>query len=215
MLVEMQESLGTGKGGYINHFFPKYILLKAAVQSYTGDNMGAAIALENGLAAKGIRLSLADKLNMQINLAVYYFQSELFGKASAALLKLNHSDAWIEKKMGKEWRLKKNMIEVIVQYELGNVEWALTKIKSMEKHFSAFLEQPLYQRAGIFMGFIRKLIQEPTEISKSEFSRTVDEANLALPGDREDIQAITFFCWLKSKMIRRPYYEVLLEAVND
>ena len=65
------------------------------------------------------------------------------------------------------------------------------------------------------MGFIRELISDPNAISKPEFAKKVDEANLALPGDREDIQAITFFCWLKSKMVKRPYYEVLLEIVKD
>lgn len=215
VLEEMETIIGSKSGQQIRQYFPRYILLKAAVFSYTGENKVAVKMLTDALKQSGTRLSLSDKLNMQINLAVYHFQAESYGKSATTLLSLNHSDVWLEKKMGKEWRMKKNLIEVIVQCELGNIEWALQKIKLIEKHFAEFLDQPFYQRARIFMGFIRELISDPNAISKPEFAKKVDEANLALPGDREDIQAITFFCWLKSKMVKRPYYEVLLEIVKD
>jgi hypothetical protein len=215
VLGEMETLIGSKTGQQVRQYFSRYILLKAAVKGYTGDTVGAAKMLSEALKSSKSRLSLSDKLNMQINLAVYHFQAESYGKAASTLLSLNHSDAWLEKKMGKEWRMKKNLIEVIIQYELGNIEWALQKIKQIEKHFSEFLEQPFYQRARIFMGFIRELITSPESISRPAFAKKVEEANLALPGDREDIQAITFFCWLKSKMVRRAYYEVLLETVND
>jgi hypothetical protein len=215
ILGEMETLISSKTGQQVRQYFSRYILLKAAVKGYTGDNPGAVKMLSNALLSSKTRLSISDKLNMQVNLAVYHFQAESYGKAASTLLSLNHSDVWLEKKMGKEWRMKKNLIEVIVQYELGNIEWALQKIKLIEKHFSEFLDQPFYQRARIFMGFIRELISQPDSISKPEFAKKVDEANLALPGDREDIQAITFFCWLKSKMVKRPYYDVLLEIVKD
>ena len=59
------------------------------------------------------------------------------------------------------------------------------------------------------------LLANPEKATTPEFAKEVELANMAWPDNKEDTQAITFFCWLKSKMIRRPYYEVLIEAVNS
>jgi hypothetical protein len=151
---------------------------------------------------------------MRLNLVVFYFQSEEFKKANVEMLLINHSDTWLEKRMGKEWRFKKSMIDVILQCELGNTDLAFSRIKSMEKYFAGFFQHPAYQRALIFMQFVKTIIEQPERVAIPEFAIEVEKANMAWPDYKEDTQAITFFCWLKSKMIRQPYYEVLLQAMN-
>ncbi|MEZ4798908.1 MAG: hypothetical protein R2809_03840 [Flavobacteriales bacterium] len=193
----------------------KYIQLKAAVESYLGFNETSIEVLENVLEKENARLSLSDKLNIQLNLVVYYFQSNKFKKANQTMLTIPSSENWIEKKMGKEWRFKKNMIEVILQYELGNVEIASQRIQSLEKYFSSFLQHPAYSRAQVFIKFVRAMISNPEHVTSKLFSDEVEKANLAWPDRKEDTQAITFFCWLKSKMVRRPYYEVLLDTIHS
>jgi hypothetical protein len=66
----------------------------------------------------------------------------------------------------------------------------------------------------VFLKFIRRMITNPELVATPAFAEEVKEASLGWPGEKEDIQAITFFCWLKSKMLRRNYYEVLLEAMQ-
>jgi hypothetical protein len=195
-------------------YYPKYMALRAAIASYSGKNLEAIELMKNVLQAKHIRIPMTEKLNMQLNLAVYYFQSSEFRKALKAIIEIAHSDKWLEEKMGKEWRFKKNMIEVIIQCELGNEDVALARIRSLEKYFSTFLSHPVYQRARLFLKFIRRVISDPGLVSTPDFAEEVKEASLGWPGEKEDIQAITFFCWLKSKMLRRNYYEVLLEAMQ-
>jgi hypothetical protein len=194
--------------------YPKYMALRAAVASYSGKNLEAIELMKNVLQSKHARIPLSEKLNMQLNLAVYYFQSSDFKRAQKAMLEIAHSDKWIEEKMGKEWRFKKNMIELIIQCELGNEDLALSRIRSVEKYFSAFLSHPVYQRAKLFLKFIRRMISNPELVATPAFAEEVKEARLGWPGEKEDIQAITFFCWMKSKMLRRDYYEVLLEAMQ-
>jgi hypothetical protein len=163
---------------------------------------------------KQLRLPTNEKLNMQLNLAVYYFQSAEYKKANKTMMEIGHSDKWLEEKMGKEWRFKKNMIELIIQYELGNDDIALARIRTIEKQFSAFLTHPAYQRARLFLSFIKRMALHPDEVASPKFAKDVEEAQMGWPGHKEDIQAITFFCWLKSKMVKRDYYEVLLETVR-
>jgi hypothetical protein len=37
---------------------------------------------------------------------------------------------------------------------------------------------------------------------------------MMLTRSSDDIQGIAFFCWIRSKMFKRPYYDVLVERLN-
>ncbi|MFN0033390.1 MAG: hypothetical protein ACKVOR_14605 [Flavobacteriales bacterium] len=198
----------------LSELYSKYIALKAAITCFNGDNEASIVILNNALNDKTLRISSTERLNMELNLAVYYFQSSEYKKANKTLLDIAHTDRWLEEKMGKEWRFKKNMIEVIVQIELGHEDIALSKITSIEKHFAQFFKQPAYARAKFFLTFIKKIINDPQIVTTKAFAEQVKAARLALPGEREDLQAITFFAWLKSKMLKRNYYQTLVEVIR-
>jgi hypothetical protein len=59
------------------------------------------------------------------------------------------------------------------------------------------------------------MIHDPHIVTTPYFHTQVKFAQLAWPGAKEDIQAITFFCWLKSKMENKPYYDVLLARLHE
>ncbi len=197
-------------------FYPKYIALLAAVKSYQGNNHEAVEIIEMALGEKEVKLSTYDDLNARLNLSVYYFQQEDFSKAVKALLSIHHTDKWCEKKMGREWVLKKNMIELIIQYELGNDDIAINRIRSIERSFGDFFEQPIHQRqrARQFIGFMKRFINDPHWVRSDEYKNNVDLMLKSIPEEQEDIQAMAFYSWLKSKMLNRNYYEVLLETVH-
>lgn len=214
-LSKMGEALFRYGNLHVNQFYPKYILLKSAMLSYSGDNQAAIEALEETLEDPQIKIDTTNKLNMLLNLAVYHFQGEEYKTANRTLLRIQHTDKWCEKKMGKEWRFKKNLIEIIIQIEIGNTEIALSRIKGVERYFAEFFEQNLYQRARTFLRFIRYVVEKPENVKTKEFAEKVDEVIERLPGDQEDIQAMTFYCWLKSKMLGRPYYDTLIETIRE
>ncbi len=198
----------------LSPYYAKYISLSAAIASYSGHNTEAIDIMKKALSAGDLKIPLEERLNMELNLAVYYFQAENYKMANKTIIDIGHTDGWLENRMGKEWRFKKNMIEIIIQCELGNEDIALTKIKAVEKLYKKFLSQKTYSRAHIFLRFIKRVITDPMAVTSKEFAEQVKQANMGLPEDREDIQAITFFCWLKSKMLRRKYYAVLLEVIK-
>lgn len=197
-----------------SEFYTKYIALSAALAGFTGNNEQAIVLVKSTLQDGSLRIPLAERLNFQLNLSVFYFQSSEFKKSNRILIDIAHSDKWLESRMGKEWRFKKNLIEVIVQYELGHDEIALKQLKAIQKYYSQFLKHPIYLRAQVFIEFIRKLILEPSIATTTKFAADVDGASMGWPSEKEDIQAITFFCWLKSKMTGRNYYDVLVEAIS-
>jgi hypothetical protein len=149
-----------------------------------------------------------------LNLAVYYFQKEDFKMCNKTLYQIQNTDNWLQKKKGKEWVLRKNLIEVITQYELGNVDIALNRIKSFKKTHEKLLQLSMYQRVHTFLGFVEDIIKNPEKVSQPEYLEHVDQTLDRWPIQREDIQAMAFYCWLKSKMQKRKYYEVLIEAMQ-
>lgn len=195
-------------------YYAKYIQLRAAISGFSGKNKEAIEVISKTLRGNNRHILYEERLNMQLNLAVYYFQATEYRKALSQLRSFGHTDGFLEGKMGKEWRFKKNMIELIVLYELHEEDLALQRIRSIEKYFQKFLEHPAYLRASLFLGFIKRVIHSPTTIPTPQFAEEVVEARMGWEEHREDIQAITFFCWLKSKMLKRPYYEVLIETMH-
>lgn len=194
---------------------PRAMQLKAANASYMGKNEESITLLTQLLSKETKKLALEDICNIRLNLAVYHFQSADYRKALQQMLKLPQEEITIERKLGKEWRLKKNMIELIIHCELGNIDIALARIQSIEKSLNSLFEQPMYKRALIFLKLIRYTLEYPERIATPEFEAMVTQANLALPEQREDTQAMTFYCWLKSKMINKPYYQVLVETIHE
>lgn len=213
--LESMQSIVGAREFRKSRYYPKYIALQAAIASFSGRNAEAIGIMQAALGDKTFKPVLSERLNMQVNLAVYFFQAEDYRKANRTMLDIAHSDSWLDEKMGKEWRFKMSMIGLIIQYELGHEDIALQRIQNILKQFSVFMNHPVYQRARVFLEFIQRMIAEPWIVETRDFSEEVKNASLGLPGNQEDIQAITFFCWLKSKMVRRKYYDVLLEAMKN
>jgi hypothetical protein len=201
-------------GVYFSSIFPKYLMLLAVVKSYSGNNQTAIKIHTEALENKNLKLLLKEEHNIRLNLAVYYFNENNYKKSNECILQFTHSDAWYEKKLGKEWVLKKNLIEMIVQYELGHDEIAMNRLRAIETHFSDMFKYNIYQRVKVFLVLVKEYFNKPEIVKNKEFEKKVSESNIYLPDEHEDIRAMAFFLWLKSKMTGKPYYEVLIERVN-
>lgn len=195
--------------------YPRYMALRSGIAAFTGNNAEAIRAMELALADGVAHTEIHEWINMQLNLAVYYFQAEHFRKAHKTLVAIRHAYSDLPKRMGTEWCFKVEMIEMIVHYELGNAELSLRIARQLKKEYSAMLGQPIYQRADAFLSLIQAMILDPHLVTTPHFHTQVKSSQLAWPGVKEDVQAITFFCWLKSKMENKPYYAVLLARLHE
>ncbi|MES2732309.1 MAG: hypothetical protein V4714_11185 [Bacteroidota bacterium] len=199
---------------YYQEFHPRYVLLLAVNQAFLGKNEQSVMLLESLLNDTSLRLTHADRLNALLNLSFYYFQQCNYKKANQTLMEMHHSDAWCEQKMGREWMLKKSLSELILQYELGNVDLALNKMRAIERSFGELLRQKPYQNVRSYLQLVKQMLDQPAHVSRPDFFRQVDDSIDFAPLEQEDIQAMNFYAWLKSKMVRQDYYEVLLEMAG-
>ena len=209
---EFYESMNRYNKSHYSLFYPKYALLLAAIKSHTNENEAAITILETLRQAKQVRMTVRDILNLHLSLSVCYFNEANFTKANESLMDVPHTDKWCEKKVGKEWVLKKQLTELLVQYELGHEDIALNRIRSMERYFGELFKHPNYSVSKKYLHAIRDLINNPENIDKIYKKIVVYFGQLPL--EQEDLQKMAFFAWLKSKRTQQTYYQVLLETVN-
>lgn len=195
-------------------FYPRYCLLKSAILNYTGRYKEAIELLKKISGQKNFSSDKINTLNVYLNLSTYYFQQEQYHSSITVFRNVQHSDGWLSKIMGREWVLKKDLIECINQFELGHNDLVESRIKSIRKNFRDLFEQPVYKRVQVFLALVEKLNKNPAIASSKAFKDEVANSFVFVEAEREDIQAMTFYGWLKGKMTHRKYYEVLLELVN-
>jgi hypothetical protein len=195
-------------------FYSRYIFLKTANDAFLGQADQSIALMEDLLARHAGILSQRDNLTARLGLSFLYFAKEAYQKANKLLLQINHSDKWFEKVMGKEWVLRKCLGELIIQYEFGNLDLALDKVKACQKIFADLLGQPVYKNVRAFLDLLEQLIDQPHEVTHKAFLRKVEDTLHFVPLEREDLQAMSFYAWLKAKMVNRPYYQVLQELAG-
>ncbi|MFK8101326.1 MAG: hypothetical protein AB8G15_02330 [Saprospiraceae bacterium] len=210
--AEFYKSMNRYNKSHYTLFYPKYILLLAAIKSHTNENAKAIEDLEALKQNKVARLASTTMLHLHLSLSVCYFNQNEIAQANETIMSIPHTDKWCEKKAGKEWLLKKHLIELLIQYELGNEDIALNRIRAIERYFGDFFKQARYSITKKYLTAIRDYINNPQEIDKIYKKIVVYFGERPL--EQEDLQKMAFFAWLKSKRTQRNYYEVLLETVN-
>jgi hypothetical protein len=213
-LGQMLDSMNEHNRSYYHQFYPKFIMLKAANLTFLGENEEAIETLSSISEKELKKMTTVQQFNIKINLTVYYSYQQLFKKANRILQTLNHSDIWFENKMGIEWVLKKNLIEIMLQFELGNIDIVLNRIRSFEQSYSELFNHPLYKRVNLFIKTIKTAIDTPDIMQSKVFIEDVKTTLVRQDSEHEDLQAMAFYAWLKAKMLGQDYYEVLLDIAN-
>lgn len=207
ILKTLHEKLKVAKKGVYNQYIPKYVLLYAACENFKG-NIELAIHVLESFEPNQF-MDKEELLNIKLNLSVYYFEDGAFKKANQLLLGLGHTDKWLEKNIGVEWKLKKNIIEVIYQIELSRPEIAYDRITAIEKGHRRLFKLKAYQRVAVFLKLLKSIIQNPEVVKTTSFLEKVEHSFEWIALEQEDLQAMSYYAWLKSKMVNQDFYEVL------
>ena len=212
-LEELQKTISGKKGELYNQYYPRYAQLQAALSVFEGDLSAAISTLKSLLKNKNLRLSHQDRLNALVSIGIYQFHGKKFRLAHDTLLEIYHTDKWCEKIMGREWVMKKGMMEVLLYYEMDHPDMVESRIRSVERKYRDLFDLPVYAPARTFLQLIRQVLQDPDAVRTEAFAQKVEASFDWKPSEQEDIQAIGFYAWLKSKMLGKDYQEVLMELM--
>ncbi|WP_027419134.1 hypothetical protein [Crocinitomix catalasitica] len=211
-LQEMETTLTQVNKGVFNRFNPKYHLLLAACENFNGSIENAIEILETLNTFKSI--GKEDELNARLNLSIYHFQNNDFKTANRTLQLMGKTDHWLDKNIGVEWRVKKNLIEIIYQYELGNYEIAFDRILAMERSQKDLLVTEKYRRISVFLNLLKFMIDHPNDITSEAFYNKVETSIDWIEKEKEDLQAMGYYAWLKAKMSSANFYDVMLGLIK-
>ncbi|MGI4869976.1 MAG: hypothetical protein ACRYFX_02225 [Janthinobacterium lividum] len=205
---------------------PRFTFLLAANYAFLQRNHDSISLLEVALRAKHPLLP-TDRLIARLQLTFHYFAEGNFHKANQTLISLDRTDYWLEQNLGFEWLLNHNLGELLIQLELGNLDLAIIRLRVLERrlreHYPAteatddapatLLGGP-YHQVLRFLGFVQEICHDPTVARTPDFAARVALIPAFLSEEREDLQVISFYAWLKARVLGRPYYEVLVELSN-
>lgn len=219
--------LAAAPGRQFGEVGPRFTFLLAANYAFLRRNRDSINILEQALQARPALLP-ADQLTARLQLSFHHFAEGSFAKANHTLISLDRTDHWLEQNLGLEWLLNHNLGEMLIQLELGNPDQALVRLRVIERRLheqfpaaAATAEAPPtplggpYHTVLTFLGFVREIIGHPAVARTPEFAARVARIPAFLSEEREDLQVISFFAWLKARVLGRPYYEVLLRLAGQ
>ncbi len=227
-LQKAQALLAAGPARPGGEHGPRFTFLLAANYAFLRRNAESVQLLE-GLLREAKALTESDELTLRFQLTFHYFAEGAFAKANQLLLSLGRTDHWLEQHLGLEWLLNRNIGEALIQIELDNPELALGRLRAIERTIrEQFPAVPADEAAGTaavpaggayrsvltYLGLVRGLVENPADVRTPDFAKRVSHLPPFLSEEREDLQAISFYAWLRARTLGRPYYEVLLEIAN-
>ncbi|MFN8864734.1 MAG: tetratricopeptide repeat protein [Flavobacteriales bacterium] len=194
--------------------YARMVSLRATLYMYTDRRDEAVEQLRKALYGPEPVEYETERWNMQLNLAVAYFCMKEFERALDQLARLSQPEDEYRETFGVEWIYKRRMIHVVILWESGARADAEDLLEKLLTDFAPFLQQEMYQRARVFMEFVLRGFRDPEIVRQHAFHLEVRDAHLGW-GDREDIQAMFFFCWFRAWMLGQPFYDTFLDRLNE
>ncbi len=208
----MNSEIAKNKRKHERIFKLKYELLYVLNLNYTNCQDEAIERLESVLRKK--HHDLVGVLDLHLSLVVFYSQKEDFKKSYTLLSKLYHTDNWYVEKVGKEWVIKKSLIEILLLIELDYLELFESRLLRFKRQYTSYLKEIGQERVLMFLKYAVLYYQNPKEITSTSFFNKVESSFEWIEAKEEDIFVMSFYAWLKSKMINKPVYNVTLDLIE-
>ncbi len=209
----MHEHMQLKKKKHYNAFKLKYHLLLALNLNYSNNQQLAIDTLEPLSSIK--YPDIESLLDIHLSLIVFYFQKNDFTKAHHIFSTFFHTDKWYTEKAGKEWVIKKNLIEILLHIELENIDLTESRLLSFKRNYYPYLKSINQQRVITFMEFVEAYYKNPEIVSSEVFKNKVENSFAWIETHREDIFVMSFFSWLKSKMNNTDLYQTSLNLIKQ
>jgi hypothetical protein len=198
---------------YYSDFSSKYTLLLAYNFNYTQNPEKAIELLESSSKKKGI--DLFSELKLTTALIVFYFQKSDFRAATKLFSKFYHTDKWYIDKIGIDWLIKKNIIEILLQIDLGNIDIVDSRLLSFKRSYFGYLKNINQNRVISFLNLVEIYYKNPEIVNNSSFFEKVESSFEWIGREKEDIFIMSFFAWLKAKMTKQDMYLVTLDLIKN
>lgn len=192
------------------HYEARCTLLQAAILNYSGRNAEAIGVLQYAVDNPGP--PTWERMNMLLNLCVYLFQVNELKRAREVLLSIDLQERKLDRLMGREWLFKKGLIDIILLYEADHIDLIFNRLRSVKRSFKTLLDDPMNEWMRTFIRAIETMLNDPHSRNSVQVLQELDSMLNHWPVNREDLHAMTFRCWLKSRVEGTTYYTELIRT---
>ena len=209
----MHQYMQNSQKKHYNTFKLKYNLLFSLNLNYSNKQSEAIDVLHPLIKIK--HQDIESLLDIYLSLIVFYFQKENYKKAHTLFSKFYHTDNWYTEKAGKEWVIKKNLIEILLHIELKNIDLIESRLLSFKRNHSDYLKGINQQRVLTYLSLVEAYYKNPEQITSEVFKNKVENSFEWIDSNREDIFVMSFYAWLKSKMENESLYKITLNLIKN
>jgi len=197
---------------YYKLFNLRYQLLTALNLFYTGFAEKAILLLQEALSNTKQRSKPEDIEDLRICLTMFLALRNDRGSLKQLTL-LTRTDAWYEKKMGMLWTIRKNVIEILVQAQFSNIEFAMSRLNSFRRRYKKYLLKTSEERVLLFLQLVEKYLLKPDMIFDAAYRKTV--LSLLNREENNDIFTLSFITWLIARWEKKNAYQVVLTLIRN
>lgn len=208
-LGEMELQLQRDNCRYERRFGARHALLKALNENYSGVPGNAEAVVASALAHSADK-DAVDVADLRLTAAVLSLQHQ-DRTAVKHMREVMRPDGYYEKHMGRDWLIKKILVEVIMHTEFGNSELALTRIAGLRKKFGNYLKEVGEERVLRFIGIVEIFVRHPERATEPTFR---EQAEGLLAKEEEDLFVMAYAGWLLAKALEKPVYDITLKLVR-
>ncbi|OOQ61549.1 hypothetical protein [Mucilaginibacter pedocola] len=197
---------------YHAQYYSRHQLLTALNLFYNGRADDAIALLQQPLADKKAKAKPEDTEDLRICLAMFLALTN--NRASLKQLSLlTRTDAWYEKHMGMLWIIRKNLMEILVQAQFGNIEPAMSRLNSFRRRYNKYLVKTSEQRVLQFLKLVEKHLMKPDLIHEAAYRKSV--LGLLDTEGSNDIFTLNFIAWLIARWEKKTAYEIALGIISN
>ncbi|AYL96803.1 hypothetical protein [Mucilaginibacter celer] len=210
-LNEMMDLMATDSRYYIV-FYLRHQLLSGLNLFFTGRAEDAIQLLQKSLSNTNNRSKPEDIEDLRICMVMFLALCN-DQRSLKQLSLLTRTDAWYEKKMGMLWTIRKNLMEILVQAQFGNIELATSRLNSFRRRYKKYLLKTSEERVLVFVKQVEKYLIKPDVAFEPSYKKAV--LTLLDEVGNNDIFTLSFIAWLIARWEKTTGYEVVLRLVQS
>ena len=201
--LEYAEILKAGMNEYDKILHDKYLFFyyNSLVINYSAiDKQRAVSILEEAKKEKSIQKLPVYSAFIYLNLAVFFFDLKEFKKGLKSLVHMKLQDDF--KNLDEAFRLKINIAEVIIRYELNDFDAVEKNISGIKKDFSGLLKTSDYKTDVQLLSLLGKMIYSNNIFSDKKLLVGIKE----IVNDKNNssgTNVINYHTWLEEKFVKK------------
>ena len=122
---------------------------------------------------------------------------------------------WYIEKAGIYWTIKKSILEILLQIDIGNIDIVDSRILSFRRNYFKHLKEIKQERVITYLKLVETYYKNPEIVTSDAFHKKVEDSFDWIERKKEDIFIMSFFAWLKAKMTKQDVYLVTLDLINS